>query len=555
MSQIREESATSDEVRKLGRTTFFATLGVLLSRLSGLVRTQVITALFGASTSLDAFWVAFRFPNTLRDLFAEGALSAAFTKVYVEAREEGGAAERKLVAVVTAVFGLVTLAIALLSVVFASDIIALGTALEFKERGGFELSVSFFKVLAFYLPISMFSAVAMSMLGALRMTFRATIASAFFNLGTIAGALLGPLLATHLSVEPILGLVWGTMAGGVLQFGYQAYPLVKRHLFPFPWASLKDITTYGPLKNVALLMGPRAIAQGAFTLALFINTNFTTEVGKGAMVYVSNAQTIILVPVGLFGVAAGLSSLPVLTEKVLRRDFSTFSRLLSEGLHSTLWLALCTILGLALLAFPFSILVYEHGRFLRSDALETALAIQAYSIGILFNSGSKVLQPGFFAFGKTRQVVFNSIVYLCLNASLSAYLAPRLGIVGLGLSNSIAALSDFSLNAYMLSRLAKREGAGALYLASSGKSLVVRMFTYGVLAFVFGVAGVALSKLVWNDALNGVSSLGVLSGFVFATLLLGALIWALTLRVGPQQLCEQLRRVQSKVSRKLGSRR
>ncbi|MEY3902235.1 MAG: hypothetical protein RL189_1541, partial [Pseudomonadota bacterium] len=146
---------SSQERAALAKRTAFASLGVLLSRLSGIFRSQVVNAVFGASTRLDAFNVALRFPSVLRDLFAEGALSAAFTKEVVEARREGEDSLRNLVAVVSGFFLCVTLGMSLLGWAFAEPIVGSVSSSEFRTRGGFQLAVNCFKVLVFYLPIAM----------------------------------------------------------------------------------------------------------------------------------------------------------------------------------------------------------------------------------------------------------------------------------------------------------------------------------------------------------------------------------------------------------------
>jgi len=548
---------TSQERQTLARRTALASLGVLLSRFSGIFRSQVVNAVFGASTRLDAFNVALRFPSVLRDLFAEGALSAAFTTEVVEAGQKGQTELRELVSVVCGFFLCITLFISLVGFYFAEGIIHSVTSSEFHQRGGFELAVSCFRILVFYLPIAMISAVAMSLLGSRGQTFRATIASAFFNVGTIVGALLGGTFATVWGWDPILGLASGTLAGGFFQFVYQATPLVREGVFPFPNFSPWDWARCAPLKSMLLMMAPRAVSQGALSLALFVNTHFATAAGEGAITYITNAQVIILVPVGLFGVAAGFASLPVLTKAAQEGNADRVGVLMADSLQSALWLSWLSLLAFSLMGVPFCVALLEHGRVTAQDSVQNAIAVSAYSIGMLFNSGSKVLMQGFYALNDVRRSMFNAFIYLGLNASLSAYLAPRYGIIGLGLSNGLSAAADFSLNWFFLRRVARNRGLSLDHLhGAQGARLRSEILLFGFLAFVLGLVGVALAQAVWTP---GSFVWGLFSGPRLATALvwlavLGAiwsvLVVALISYLGPENLRAFIVRLRKKVLRR-----
>lgn len=495
----QHDSVHGHERATLARRSAYASLGVLLSRFSGVFRSQVVNAVFGASTRLDAFNVALRFPSVLRDLFAEGALSAAFTKELVEAENQGKTTVREFVSVITGFFLVVTLSISLLMSWFAEPLISAVTSESFQGRGGFELAVLCFRVLVFYLPIAMLSAVAMSILGNRGQTFRATIASAFFNMGTILGALFGGTIATLFSVDPIAGLAIGTLAGGAFQFLYQVLPLIREGYFPLPSLSPRLWMTCTPLRSVLTMMAPRAVSQGALSLALFINTHFATAAGEGAITYITNAQVIILVPVGLFGVAASFASLPMLSQAVHDRNPERLGELLSDSLQNSLWLSWLSLVAFALAGVPFCAVLLEHGKVTSSDTVQNATAVCAYSIGMFFNSGSKVLMQGFYALNDVRRSVINASIYLCVNATLSFLLAPRFGIVGLGLSNSIAAAIDFILNWFFLDKVARRRNLPIPQMqGSAGRTLRRTISLLAILAFLFGLSGIYLAQVVWT---------------------------------------------------------
>ena len=418
--------------------------------MSGIVRAMVVNAVFGPGVALDAFNVAMRFPTVLRDLFAEGALSSAFTKALVEARAEGR--EREVTELVFTIFGIVTLGIGVLGAVFAEPLIDAVTAEGF--GASHKIAVICFQVLIFYLPLAMISSVAMALLGVRGMTFRATLASLFFNVGSVFGALALAPLFHAVGWEPVVGLAVGTLLGGAFQFLYQAIPLFSAGFF----RGFRLKIERNPIKEMLYLMFPRMIGQGAFTIALFVNTHFATSAGVGAISYITNAQNIILVPVGLFGVAGGFASLPLLTESVHQKDSERFWKTLASSSTSNIWMSAHSVICLSLLAVPLCQILLQHGKVRPEDTLMNALAVMAYCSSILFNSLNKILTQGFFALGDTRQIIINSFCYLAVNASLSALLAPRFGILGLGISNSVSALVDLILNIVFLPRRAKGKG-------------------------------------------------------------------------------------------------
>lgn len=532
-----EASTAASTGDSLARRTARASAGVFLSRFSGVFRSQIVNAVFGATTRLDAFNVAMRYPSALRDLFAEGALSAAFTKSLVRAQAEGKDQVRALVATVSGFFLIVTLGVAAVAALFSEEVLRFGTAEEFAARGGLPLAMASFKVLAFYLPVAMMSALAMALLGALGQTFRATIASAFFNLGSVLGALaLAPLFAA-LGHDAVVGLAVGTLAGGFLQFLYQAAPLVRQGYFPFPNLNPRAHWKSSELREILALMGPRALGQGAMTLALLINTHFATAAGQGAITYITNAQIIILVPVGLFGVAAGFSSLPILSEAVRTRDGGTYARVLSESLMGSLWMAFFSLAQFALLAVPLCALLFEHGKITWHDSLQNGLAVCAYATGVLFNSGNKVLVQGFYALGDTRRLVLNAFVYLSVNAALSATLAPHLGVLGLGLSNSIAAAADFLLNYFVLKRLCREADMDVGFFTAEGKGERVRMWALCGLAFAVGALGVVMSGRVYPGLFeNGIAFWEACALTVCGGGFVSAAFVPLMLRFGPAPL-------------------
>ena len=513
---------------------FGAAAGVFLSRLTGLVRSQVVAAVFGATLATDAFYLAYRFPNALRELFADGALSAAFTKTLAVVNAQGGPpARRELVASVLAVFGTVTLAIALLGALEARPIIAFMSSPQFEAQGGHLLGARLFQLLVFYLPLAMISALAMAQLALAGKGFRAMVASAFFNLGSVAGALLLAPLCVALGVAPIGGLAIGTLLGGVAQFLYQAWPLIVAGDFPTPKIFSKRVWCNPHVGQILRLMGPRVVGQGAMTFALLINTHYATAVGVKTLSLLTLAQTLIQLPVGLFGVAAGFAALPQLSVWAAQGDMVSFEKSLWTTLSQACWLALLTVGGFSVLAGPLSILLFSYGKFTAPDGVALGVAVCAYSAGTFFSVGSKVLVQGYYALDKTRQMIANALVFLSLTAVVTPLLATHYGLVGLGASSGLCAGVEFCLNLFFLNRhISKR---GGYFLRAPEKRWI---WGTSLGAVGFAVCGVIFHQQVvaplgrgWPHGLWVAVALG--GGLLAGLLCLGA-----TLFWGPKGLCD-----------------
>lgn len=500
-TMTKAQEPTSDS---LTRSSFAAMAGVLLSRASGVIRTIVVNSSFGAATALDAFNAAFRFPNALRDLFADGALSAAFMTALVENKHRGLKEEKKLIGIVVGFFGTLTLLLAAIGAYYAHSFVLLITDERFQHSGGLDIAVALFRVLAFYLPITMLNAVVMAILGVLGQSFRAMNGSIFLSVGMIVGVLFFSPLVNLLGYVGIMGLAIGAMLGAVLQMLYQLRPIVRLGLFPIPNFNPIAWYKYQPLHRIVLQMVPRALGQGALTLALAVNTYFATQIGVGVLTYIVTTVIIIQVPIGLFGVATGFAALPVLTKTINENQIKRFSQLLTTSLQTTLWLALLTTLGLALLVVPFYIVLFQHGRIVFHDTIYNCIAICSYSIGILFASGSKVLVNTLYALNATRQIVYNAFIYLIVNATLSFLLAPKFGVVGLGLSFGCATAADFWLNYFIIARIVRTKHN--YYLWKEDRYINTKLLVFSLLSFAIGILGVELIRHFWVN-------FGALAGF------------------------------------------
>ena len=528
----------TDHSASLSKRHLSAMAGVFLSRCSGLLRTIIINALLGAGIHLDAFNAAFRFPNSLRDLFADGALSAAFIRTLVEVKRQGLVAERELIGIVLGFFITLTMILACFCVYFAPYLIEWISNVRFTADGGEALTVHLFQILIFYLPLTMLNAIIMAMLGVEGDTFRAMNGAIFLSIGMVGGVLVSMALN---QIDAVWGLALGAMAGAFLQLLYQSWPFLRTKRLPLPCFNPWAWHRYQPLRQILWLMLPRTLGQGASTLALMVNTFFALQIGSGAMTYVATTMIIIQVPIGLFGVATGFAALPVLTETLQEGNLKGFSTLLIQSLETSGWLALFTSLSLSLFFLPFYIVLFQHGAIHFQDSLMNCIAISAFSTGIFFGACSKVLLNTLYAINATRLIVVNSFFYLLFSTVLSYLLTPRYALLGLGLAFGLSSAANFWLNYGFIYVVFLKNYGHSPYI-SGGKYHTFLYLLFSFIVIVAGIVGAYMLPHCWAHWLwiQGFFHALILSGIIAFSLL--GLFIGLTLWQGPASLSRMLRK-------------
>ncbi len=465
---------------QLARRAGVVSAAVFASRILGLIREQVFAVAFGAGRELDAFVTAFRIPNLLRDLFAEGALSAAFVTTFTQKLErEGESAAWYLASLVVNVLAVVVGTLCLLGIVFAHQItwaIAPGFA---EVPGKLELTVHLTRIMFPFLLLIALAAVVMGVLNARNHFGIPAAASAFFNLGSIVGGLAAawwlapvfvgsvigelrtgvpapddPLLATR----AITGMAIGTLLGGVLQLVVQ---LPSLHGVGFRYRPVFALRDPG-LRQVIRLMGPATIGSAAVQVNVFVNNNFASYLGDGAVSWLNVAFRFMQLPIGLFGVAIGMVTLPLVSRQVARGDSAAMRTSLRQALEMVALLCVPAAAGLAALGVPVIGLIYEHGRFTAVDTEAAAHALAAYAVGLAGYAGIKVLAPAFYALDDARTPMRVAVLSIITNLGLNWLFVRGLGFghVGLALSTSAVALGNFVVLLVILRRRIGPLGGG-----------------------------------------------------------------------------------------------
>ena len=445
----------------------------LMSRITGLVREFLIARAFGASLYTDAFFVAFRIPNLLRRLFAEGAFSQAFVPILAQSKNAGDAAETR--SLIDHTFGMLAFSLGvttLIGVVAAPLIIYVSAPGFAADAPKFAVTVAMLKLTFPYILFIALTAFAGAVLNTWSRFSVPAFTPVLLNLSFIACALW---LAPHIE-PPVMALAWAVLIGGVLQLALQ-WPALKR-IGQMPRFRL-DFKHAG-VRRILRKMAPALFGVSVAQISLLLNTIIASFLVSGSVSWLYYADRLMEFPAGMLGVALGTILLPSLSKAAAETEGARFSELLDWGLRLTFLLALPAALGLALLAAPLVTTLYHYGAFGPNDVEQTRLALVAYAAGLTGLILVKVLAPGFYARGDIRTPVKIAVVTLVLTQVMNVAFIVPLQHAGLALAIGLGACG----NAFFLWRGLRARGA---YQAQVGWGIFLAKT-----AFALGVMGLTV---------------------------------------------------------------
>ncbi|MFC3339137.1 murein biosynthesis integral membrane protein MurJ [Paracandidimonas soli] len=423
----------------------------LLSRITGLVRDIVIAATHGAGPLTDAFWVAFRIPNLLRRLFAEGAFSQAFVPILGQARTtEDEHQVRLLLDRVARLLTLALMVVTLLGILAAPLVVsAMGSGMRAPDRQEEFLSAVWMTRVMFpYIVCMSLVALASGVLNTWSRFAVPAFTPVLLNLSMIGASLwLAPLFET-----PIHSLAVGVMIGGILQLAVQWTALVRLGMRPRIGGSVGDAWRDSRVRRVLKQMAPAILGVSVAQISLLINTNIATWLTPGSVTWLSFADRLMEFPTALLGIALGTVLLPSLSAANARSDAAGYSALMDWGLRLVLLLGLPAMLGLALLSDALVATLFHYGAFSASDVAQTRLAVTAYAAGLLGLLSIKILAPGFYAKQDIRTPVRVAIIVLVLTQLMNLAFVPLFAHAGLALSVGLGAMCNAAMLLVILHR-------------------------------------------------------------------------------------------------------
>ena len=483
------------------RATGIVGVAVLCSRLLGLLREVVFASLFGAGRNLDAFLMAFRVPNMLRDLFAEGALSTAFIttfskKIATEGDDSAWQLANK-VATLTVVF---MSAVTLLGILFAPQLVGVLTWWSWSPEKT-ATTILLTRIMWPFILLVSLAALVMGMLNAKNVFGVPAMASSFFNLGSIIGGVaFGWWIDANFGARSLIGLSIGTLIGGFLQLVTQ-FPSLRRvgykYRADFQWRD-------NGVRTVLALMGPAVIAASAVQVNVLVNSGFAARLGDGPVSWLNIAFRLMQLPLGIFGVAVATVTLPLVSRSAAVGNVAEFRGAIAHSLRLVMLLTIPSAIGLIILAEPIISLIYQHGRFTAESTRQTAAALQFYAIGLAGYSGVKVLAPAFYAINKRNLPMLVSLFSIAMNIGLNWFLTFRLGLGhrGLALSTSFVAITNFLLLYGLMRKHAGYLETGTMIwtlakLAAAGAALAAVCF-----AAQWAVFGSLSDLRLWQKAID-----------------------------------------------------
>lgn len=430
------------------KSTMKMAVATFLSRILGLVREQVMAAYFGASGMTDAFLVAFRIPNLLRDLFAEGAFSSAFVPTFIEANQESHEKSRELMWSLFWLLFFITGTICLGIGIFAPELVRIFAPSFIAEPEKFHVCVVLTRIMAPFLTFVSLAALFMGALNALKIFFVPSLASAWFNVMSIVCQLGLSGLLFKMGYNPIYSLGIGATVGGLVQAAVQ-FPLLMKKGYKPMWP--KEFWTTRT-KKVVTLIGPGLVGFAAAQVNILVSTIIATGSVVGAVSWLSYAFRLFQLPVGILSVSIGNSSMVYFSEAWKKGDQDTAKK----SLQQSYYLSYLTVMPALVILFCFSEeivnVIFERGKFDRTSTIMTAEALRMYALGLPFYGLYKIWVPVFYALDRQKIPVISSICSIAFNIVFCLTLTPIFGFKILALGTTLSMLVNSSFQSWILKK-------------------------------------------------------------------------------------------------------
>jgi len=484
-----------DEKKQIAKAAGIMSVATFISRILGYVKDMILAGFFGATGTADTFFVAFRIPNLLRELFAEGSMSSAFIPVLTEYQTRQGEGEAKRLVRITLTFILIFVGlISLLGIFFAPAIVTIIAPGFVHMPEKFSQTVLLTRVMFPFLLFISLAALIMGALNCRRIFFIPALAPAALNITIIVTVLA---LAPRMEL-PIIAVAVGVALGGFIQFAFQLPSFLRNGYSMMP---AYDFGHSG-LRKMGILVLPATMGMAVAQINIFVSTILASYLPEGSITYLYYSMRLIQFPIGIFGVAMGMAVLPTLSEHAVRGDYDKLREDFSFALRLLFFITIPAMAGLIALREPIVNVLFQRGKFDYAATAGTAQALLFYSIGIWSIVGVRVVTACFYSMQDTRTPVRVAFAALTANILFSLLLMGPMQHSGLALANALASGVNFSLLFFFLRKRLKRVD-GRRILSSFMKSALA--------ASIMGITGgILLHGQLWQmhgQTLNKVISL------------------------------------------------
>jgi putative peptidoglycan lipid II flippase len=461
-----------DEKRHITRAAGLMSIATFISRILGFVKDMILARFFGATGIADTFFVAFRIPNLLRELFAEGSMSSAFIPVLTEYQTKQGIEEAKRLVKITFTFITIFVGlICIIGIIFAPAIVTAIAPGFVGVPGKFSLTVLLTRVMFPFLLFISLAALVMGALNTRRIFFIPSLAPAMLNITIIIAVLT---LATTME-QPIIAVAIGVAIGGFIQFAFQLPSFFKSGYGLTPEYDFR----HTGLKKMSILIMPATMGMAVAQINMFVSTILASYLPEGSITYLYYSMRLIQFPIGIFGVAMGMAILPTLSEHAVKGEFDRLRDDFSFALRLLFFITIPAMAGLIALREPIVNILFQRGKFDYVATVGTAQALLFYSIGIWSIVGARVVTASFYSMQDTKTPVKVAVIALVANVIFSIILMKPLKHSGLALANALASGVNFSLLFFFLRRKLKKVDSKRIF-----RSFVKIIFVSSVMGVI-----------------------------------------------------------------------
>jgi len=467
-----------DDKSTIAKSARSVSIFTFISRILGMVRDIVIASLFGAGQVTDAFWVAFRIPNLLRRLFAEGALTVSFIPVFSDSLEHGGKEKAKVISdsIFTILVCLLVL-ISLIGIIFSPYIVKI-FASGFNDEV-FNLAVLLNRIMFPYILFISLTALSMGILNSLKHFFAPSFSPVLFNFSIILFAVL---LHNYFEV-PVFSLAIGVIIGGILQFLFQI-PFLKSRNFLFKPSLLYNNPD---VKRIFRLIIPQVFGLAVYNLNIIVNTQYASYLPEGTVSYLFLSERLVEFPLGIIAVSLATVLLPNFSSYIAKGDLSKFRETYVHSIRILFYILVPATFGLIALSKPICNVLYQRGEFGYEQMVFTSQCLFGYAIGLWAVGLIRITVPAFFAQKDTKTPVYVALCAFILNAVLGYLLSFKfeLNHLGLALASSASSILNISLLIYFINKkIVKIEFA----------SLLKYMFKIIMIGLIMGISVFKISQ-------------------------------------------------------------
>lgn len=488
-----------DEKRNITKAAGIMSVATFISRVLGFVKDMILAVYFGATGLSDTFFVAFRIPNLLRELFAEGSMSSAFIPVLTEYQTKNGKDEAKKLVRITFTFIMIFVGlICLIGIIFASSIVTAIAPGFLNMPEKFSLTVLLTRVMFPFLLFISLAALIMGALNSRRIFFIPALAPAMLNVSIIVTVIS---LASKME-QPIIAVAIGVALGGFVQFAFQIPSFLKNGYSLKPEYDLR----HPGLKKMSILMLPATMGMAVAQINIFISTILASYLAAGSITYLYYSTRLVQFPVGIFGVAMGMAVLPTLSEHALKGDYDKLRDDFSFALRLLFFITIPAMAGLIALREPIVNILFQRGKFDYVATAGTADALLFYSLGIWAIVGVRIVTASFYSMQDTKTPIKILVVTVMTNIILSLILMRPLKHSGLALANALASTVNFLLLFYFLRKKLERLGA---------RRIIKSFLKISFASLTMGAAGwFLLHGELWKESGRSMEKAGYLSGVI-----------------------------------------